>query len=345
MHANTPPWETWESIVRRDPGGRGVASYRHNGLPLGFGDLEQAARDIAGRAGEVAIVTGFCIADADPPAAETDGPPGALFLARVLGNLGVTVSVVGDEYSARLLRRGVELLRLPPATCDVIEMPSTASDGDEHDAFDGWSDAFLEQCLASGLTHLVAIERVGPSHTRTSVAQREGDAVADRFAAETPPEQQGVAHNMRGLVIDRVTPPAHRLFERIAERALPVTTIGIGDGGNEIGMGRFPWSVLRRAIRVGPAAWTACRIATDYTIVAGVSNWGAYALALAVATLRGRRDLIENWTARDERRMVEVLVAAGAVDGVSKRPTATVDGIALDDYLAVLDALARASIG
>lgn len=159
------------------------------------------------------------------------------------------------------------------------------------------------------------------------------------FERETPPEHRDEPHNMRGKLIGQFTAPAHRIFERIVERRLPVATIGIGDGGNEIGMGRFEWSVLRSAIGIGPGAHTACRIATDHTIVAGVSNWGGYALALGLAVLRGRGDLAADWTCEQQYQLIECLVDAGAVDGVSKQRAVSVDGLTMPDYLAVLECL------
>jgi hypothetical protein len=62
------------------------------------------------------------------------------------------------------------------------------------------------------------------------------------------------------------------------------TTIGIGDGGNEIGMGKLPWETIRRNVPQG--GLVACRVPTDYLIVCGVSNWGAYALGAGVRRLR-----------------------------------------------------------
>ncbi|MEX0586692.1 MAG: glutamate cyclase domain-containing protein, partial [Pirellulales bacterium] len=121
-----------------------------------------------------------------------------------------------------------------------------------------------------------------------------------------------------------------------------VTTIGIGDGGNEIGMGSFRWDVLRRALGGEPAGRIVCRIAADHAILAGVSNWGAYALALAVCRLSERVDLAATYTTASQRRLIETIVAeTDAVDGVTKKREATVDGIALADYLATLADLRR----
>jgi D-glutamate cyclase len=332
------PWSEWEAIIRRDPGGRGVASYLYNGLHLGYGELERAAIELSRNARRVAIVTGFCIADANPPAAETDGPPGALFLGRALAALGVEVVFVSDAYGVPLLAAGIEEWNLPSPNFEIVEMPFGEP------AFMTWIDLFFDAHVARGLTHLVSIERAGPSHTNESISERESPVVAEQFEREVPPEHRDKHHNMRGKVIDECTPPAGRIFDRIAVRRLSITTIGIGDGGNEIGMGKFPWSVLREAIRTGPAAFTACRIATDYSIVAGISNWGGYALGLAVATIARRSDLISTWTRATQQALIERIVAAGAVDGVSKQRTYSVDGVSLDEYLAIFESLREVAL-
>jgi hypothetical protein len=115
-------------------------------------------------------------------------------------------------------------------------------------------------------------------------------------------------------------------------------TIGIVDGGNEIGCGNIPWSVLRQAIKQGPAERTACCVPTDATIIAGVSNWGAYALGAAVAATTGDGNAVAAWTPDRLRAVIERMVhEAGAVDGVTKVRQATVDGLPLDVELGMLD--------
>jgi hypothetical protein len=63
-------------------------------------------------------------------------------------------------------------------------------------------------------------------------------------------------------------------------------SLGIGDGGNEIGMGKIRWEIIRRNIPRG--GLVACRVPVDHLIVCGVSNWGAYGLAAGVLLLRGQ---------------------------------------------------------
>ncbi len=114
-----------------------------------------------------------------------------------------------------------------------------------------------------------------------------------------------------------------------------MTTIGIGDGGNEIGMGKIRWDTIRRNIPNG--GLIACRVPTDHLIVAGVSNWGAYALAAGVAYLRGVKLDPALFDIERERELLRVMVEAGPlVDGVTGRATVSVDGLPFDEYIKLL---------
>jgi hypothetical protein len=341
------PWHEIERIVRRDPACRGVASYLDQGQPLLSGHLALAARDMAQSAQAVAIVTGFCILTPQGIAAETDGPPGALFLARALLALGIDVALLSDAYGVPVLRAGCDCWQLPRGILQEIpfedpsaDHPSRSNDPPHNVRTDRWVDEFLAADFGRRLTHLVAIERVGPSHTLDSVTDVEA------FAAAVPPEHRNVCHNMRGDDITVHTAKAHRLFERIAQQRLPIKTIGIGDGGNEIGLGSIPWQTLRRAIHRGPADFVPCRVASDYAILAGVSNWGGYALALSVLALRRASQLATLWDAADLRRLIETLVRESfCVDGVTKQRQPTVDGMPLETYLETFAALRQAAVG
>jgi hypothetical protein len=342
-----PPWYALETLLRRDPGRRGVAGFCYDDVPLGAGSLESAARSLALEGKAVAIVTGFCVVDASPPAAETDGPPGALYLARALVALGLEVAIISDSYGMPLLEAGCDLWRLPRSMLREIPFeeggPESTARAINETAMnrrtDAWVRDFLTCDLGRRLTHLISIERVGPSHTLDSLARqtRSGPFPQSDFEREVPLNSRNVCHNMRGMAINGHTAKTHRLFEMAAEQPHKITTIGMADGGNELGMGSSPWEVLRQAIAFGPGGQIACRIPTDHTIVAGVSNWAAYALATSCAALRNRRDLLSGWDAERQRALIETLVReAGAVDGVTKLPQATVDGLPLETYLQAL---------
>jgi hypothetical protein len=60
----------------------------------------------------VGIVTGFFIPHAQPPAGETDGPLGALFLARAFRRLSIPVALVTDLFCRAALQAGLEACNL-----------------------------------------------------------------------------------------------------------------------------------------------------------------------------------------------------------------------------------------
>ena len=325
-------WHALEEWMHRDDGRRGLPSHRTKGDCLDRGQLPAAALHLAQHAHAVGIVTGFCAVLPDRVTAETDGPPGALFLAQVLQSLSVEVTIVTDRFALPLIESGRELLNLDRVA--LAEFPL------EEGVADPWVDEFLVRNRT--LTHLIAIERPGPSHTLESFSKqsRSTPAPVERFLAEVPAHDRDACHDMRGGAIDRHTAKTHRLFEAIQQRKLPIATVGIGDGGNEIGMGRFAWEDLVDAIGNDVAGRIACRIATDFALIAGTSNWGAYALALAVGHLRGENPSSRWLTAQGQRELIKTLVAsAGAVDGRTLKSDATVDGLPIDLYLQPLVAI------
>ena len=159
----------------------------------------------------------------------------------------------------------------------------------------------------AGVTHAISIERCGRS--------------AD-----------GAPRNMRGQDIGSYTAPLDELF-----LAGPWQTIAVGDGGNEIGMGAIPTSLI--ALHVAHGETIACVTPAQHLIVAGVSNWGAYALIGALAALRKdwRPTLLACLDETLDRAVLEAMIAHGpAVDGVSRLPTPTVDNLDIAAHHRVL---------
>ncbi len=287
-------------IIQDDIGKRGLRTDPvHNLVNACPDDFASACKSLAEHPKpRLAVVTGFFIPTATPPAGETDGPLGALFLARALVPLGIDVVLLTDDFCMRALEAGLAECGLRKDV-PLIALPIEAM-----------SDADYVRHVGERtgpVTHWLAIERVGPSHAD------------DR------------CHTMRGLDITDRMSAAHRLFPSPSGQV----TIGIGDGGNEIGMGKIPWHVIERNITGGRLV--ACRIPTDHLIVCGVSNWGAYALAAGVAHLQGQPLDAELFDPARELTILEAMVAAGPlVDGVTGKPSATVDGLTWEQYASVL---------
>jgi hypothetical protein len=319
-------------LIQEDVGSRGLRQDpAMNLITATAGDFAAACHSLAGppRAA-VAVVTGFFIPHATPPCGETDGPLGALFLARTLVPLGIRVALLIDAFGRRALEAGLAACGLGKAVT-LLTLPGPDRPWDTF-LQKGWLP-FARQTF--GLTHLVALERVGPSHTLDSVQRQLGQESLGEtymvFLHEVPVEHQDRCHTMRGVDITERMSPAHRLFQAVQGQP-GITTIGIGDGGNEIGMGKIRWEIIRRNIPRG--GLVACRVPVDHLIVCGVSNWGAYGLAAGVLLLRGQCLRGELFEPERERHLLEVMVEQGPlVDGVSGRQTATVDGLTFDRYV------------
>ncbi len=265
-------------------------------------DFAAACRSIAETPRpSLCVVTGFYIAHAEPPTAETDGPLGALFLARALTRLGIRVVLQTDFSCQAALQAGLKECGLDKSVA-VLTLPPSRHPWDAFLKLD-WRGSAVS---LYGVTHLIALERVGPSYG-------------------------GPCYSMRGRDITEHTSPAHLVFED-ARKPPPLTTIGIGDGGNEIGMGKIPRDVIARNVPRGDLI--ACRVPTDHLIVCGVSNWGAYALAAGVALLRGTKLDPALFDLERERELLRIMVEKGPlVDGVVGRPSVSVDGLAFDEYI------------
>jgi hypothetical protein len=175
-------------------------------------------------------------------------------------------------------------------------------------------DGTVEQAIARwcgfGVTHAIAIERCGRG--------------AD-----------GAPRNMRGEDISAFTQPLDGLF-----LAPWWHKIAVGDGGNEIGMGSLPASLIGADVAHGEMI--ACATPAEHLIVAGVSNWGAYGLIGALAVLRRdwRATLIDCLDPERDAAVLRACVNDGpAVDGVTRQRTLTVDSLPIEVHREKLQAI------
>ncbi len=276
-------------VLTRDH--RGISALR----PFLASDFcERAAALVLEHPGTVLIATGFYIPAGSAP--ETDGPPGAVALGRVLASLGSRVIYVTDAYSAPLLRGLLE------GDGTVIEFPIA-------DHQESWNHAAdLLRQFAPSLT--IAIERCGLT-------------------------EDGDYRNMRGVDVSGYHAKIDYLFRQHE------CSVGISDGGNEIGMGNLAAAIpMVMAMPSKP-----CATKTTRLVISSVSNWGSWGVIAAISRALGR-NLLQ--TRAEVRDMLRRTVELGAVDGTTGRRTDTVDGFPFDENLRVLsemhDWLARYGI-
>ncbi|MBY0323167.1 MAG: DUF4392 domain-containing protein [Reyranella sp.] len=168
----------------------------------------------------------------------------------------------------------------------------------------------------AGISHAVAIERCGRS-------------------------PDGRPRNMRGVDVSAWTAPLDDLF-----LGGPWRKLAVGDGGNEIGMGKLPAGLIARFVPNG--ASIACVTSCDHLVVAGVSNWGAYGLMAALSVVRPEWSPIVSRFLTAERDLAvtrAIVDKTGAVDGVTARREATVDGFGPEIHGPLVDELGRIARG
>lgn len=291
-----------QEVIGRDAGNRGMKSL------IVPGDLEKAAIVVAGLAvpSTLIVLSGFpCCVNESPPS-ETDGPPGTFAIARAAAALGHTVIVVTETCNEVVFKAALKDLVLPPGPCGLVTMelfPATFSEDDE----------IRFQNLAKICHCLIACERAGPG-------------------------KDGICYTMRGIDMNAkgLIGPLHRLVKETNNAPF----IAIGDGGNELGMGKVLENIIDNP-KIANGDKIGCVIPADYLIAASVSNWGGYALAAAIAlavqmTNKGTTgDDLSNLITRclptedEEVDLLNRCVAVGCRDGVSGKMEATVDGMPL----------------
>src|SRR5437588_853405 len=125
------------AAVQTDPGDRGLARDPHDNLFTACpGDFATACDVLASGDLRVNLYTGFFIATGDPPAFETDGPLGAVFLARAFTSLGGWVRLYSEETRSFEAVRSVTTPALTdqpsvwsPSTLIWLERAGPAADG------------------------------------------------------------------------------------------------------------------------------------------------------------------------------------------------------------------------
>jgi hypothetical protein len=262
------------------------------------GNLLTAARKLY-LARSVVLSTGFNVQENMP---ETDGPPGVAALGHALAQLGKRVAFVCDETNLHLVKQA--LLALDPENelgCRFFAM-------DEKDeAAVNRANALLDRLACDA--H-VALELTGRN--------LEGQRLTMR----------GEGINYCNGAVDEITNQANRRG---------ICTIGVGDGGNESGMGdalNIPAALNGKTMQAAVGA--------QHQVFSWNSNLGGIALAEIVLAWGGKR---ASALSEDQLHdLVAKVVAGGASDGVTRQRTQSVDGFPVSDHAADLRKLRAISL-
>ena len=259
--------------------------------------------------------------------AESDGPTGAAAMARAvrIGFGAVPVILVERELVSAMS----SVTHAAGLRCLPLEEAVRTRDPDVllHTA------AVLEYPVDRAAAQTAA-ERLFDHRVGAFIAIEKGGA-----------NEVGRVHMSQGRECTGTVASMDGLIRLCHDRSVP--TIGIGDGGNEIGMGNAGGS-LRDVLPYGRSCGCGCGrgvvpgTETDIVVPVTVSNWGGYGICAALAAVLGRPEVMHD--ERVESRMLQACSAAGLIDGVTGFTEPTSDGLDEDVHLAIVTLL-RTLIG
>ncbi len=241
----------------------------------------------------VLITTGFIV----PPwqKQETDGPLGAIGLARALNmTFQATPILVTEKECVDILKEGLHAAGVDAAK--VLDFPLKLEDAQNK------ANKIVREYAPS---LVIAIEKAGRN-------------------------SKGEYHTMRGLNVTQ----QHVKIEPLIEEARRhnILTIGIGDGGNEVGMGNIKEAIQKfvpygRVCQCPCGGGIAAESTVDVLVTAAVSNWGGYGIEASLAYLTKTPEVLHD--VEIENAILKSTIEAGAVDGVTGKAEPMVDGIPL----------------
>lgn len=284
-------WETIDKIVTIDISMRGAiggiyeATRKVHDKPLTYSAAKALVKNV--KPGDrVIIVTGFPVrAWISTAIGETDGPPGAAVVAKAVSvGLDAMPIIISDEGLRGLISVACNGVGLP--TVEVRDVQK-------------------------------AVETIGKVHTlRCAAIDRfpadveEAKRVACKVLDELRPSalisierpgmnEKGFYHLSYGKELSggsgRVLAKLDYLFEEARLRG--VTTIGVGDLGNELGMGVIK-DYVKANVPFGSQCKCPCKAGiasvteVNHLVVSTVSNWGAYAIAACLAVLLEKPEIL-----------------------------------------------------
>jgi hypothetical protein len=236
---------------------------------------------------------------------ETDGPLGAASLGRVLDfGLGARTVYVCDEH-----HRGPIVASVEAAGMSVLD----------HERFEQRPHSALLEIHPPG-------DDAGKAYAAQLLDRYQPRAVV--FIEKTGPNARGVHHSITGTAKDP-SETGHAFYLADLARERGIVTIGVGDGGNEIGNGLI-YDAARQIQPYGRRCRCPCEdgvitvTRTDVLVSASISNWGAYGIAAQVAYTLQDPALFQDEEMEDF--MLRRCVAAGGTDGAYAAQILYVDG-------------------
>ncbi len=308
--------ENVDRLINLDYSSYGVIRHLHEAAFALYGrpvTLEAAERlkSVVGD-GDYVFVTSGWVMPGYYPYGETDGPIGAATIGRALAigfnarmvvltedtMIGVTTAACRAAGLNVMTEEDLRRAPRPPHKtnhyCVIIPFPidDAAATTETTRLFDAYKPKAL-----------IAIEKNGPN-------------------------KEGRYSMVNGADNSDCVAKAAKLFDEAKKRE--VLTIGIGDRGNEIGLGTIG-DVPRKILPFGEKATDTTVV--DVVVTAAVSNWGASGIAAVLASMLNNPDVMHDTAT--ETRMLHRSIDAGGVDGFNCRPVPITDGMLESTQVAI----------
>ncbi|HBY97059.1 MAG TPA: hypothetical protein DEP84_24455 [Chloroflexi bacterium] len=314
--------ENLDQLITMDMRGDGIprllmrAARAHVGGPLALAAAQRLHAHLQSR-DRVLMLTGFIVPPWD--VGETDGLIGTVVLGRAL-------EVASDVQP---------VLVCEPQIFPPLEAGLKAAGMRVYYSFED----------ARNLPHsVVLLPFPKDEDTARAEARRLADLVHPSacIAVERPGRNPaGHYHFAMGRNVTEWIAPIDFLYEEVQRQG--ALTVAVGDFGNELGMGTIG-DVVRAETPAGAncgcpcAGGTACLIGSDVTVACSVSDWGAYAIAAALAYLKG--DPFVFMSGDFYRRVLDATVVGGCIDGTSTYSIPHIDGIREEYNVRLVEMLA-----
>lgn len=280
------------------------------GQPLAMLAAE-TLKEKVGKGDVVLVLTGAGYAPAMPKG-ESDGPPGAASLAKILyKGLGAvpvyvcetlhTDPIVASSHAAGLMVKELHEAKIGFGAA-LAEAPTSQAE------VDAWIVKLFDELQPKAV---IATEKVGVAFNGL-VHNATGQPM-------TNPDEIGMVE-ITGLLAEA--------------NKRGIYTIGIGDHGNEAGFG----SIREAVERIMPKGDQLCAASkADLVMPVMMSNWGCYGIEAALAFLLKRPDLVHS--PAQEERIVRACLDAGGLEAMYCTTDFFVDGLDGETSMAVVQFL------
>lgn len=313
-----------DQLVNIDMGERGVEHLFEAARALQGGPLVGAAADAlmgVPEGGTVILTTGSVSrAWITPELGENDGPSGAAAIARALVLArNATCVTLCEETLLPAIRNVMQAAGLFPVTLAQAAI------------------ARADKSLATIVMLPYATDDdAGRSQAVTLLDEIQPDLL---FSTErVGRNEQGIYHSMRGIDYGMGRARVDFLFDEALDRNIPV--VAVGDGGNEIGMGKVADHVKAHVpygdqcqcgCGGGIGAVTSC----DVLVTAACSNWGCTAIVAAMAMRAGNAKLLH--TPEREALLLDVMVRNGLINSTHGIIDDNVDGFPRNSHTSMAE--------